>query len=229
MKTIGIIGGMGPLATTDLYRKIILCTGAKNDRDNIPLLIDNNTRIPDRTCAILHGGESPVDEIVSSAKKLAAMGADFLLMHCNTSHYFYDEISYRVDVPIVHMINETCADMQHRDITCAALLATDGTVQTGVYDNVFANSGITLLKPDAAGQAAVMSLIYDGVKAGAETFDTTAFCTAVDNLKAQGAQVVLFGCTELPLAFSMYNIPATDVIDPTLILAKTAVSMAKNT
>ena len=99
-KAIGIIGGMGPMATLDLFRKVLDSTDAHSDAEHIRLYMDCHTGVPDRTKAILAGGESPVPYIVESAKKLAAIGAELLLIPCKTSHYFYDEIAAASPVPV---------------------------------------------------------------------------------------------------------------------------------
>ena len=87
-KTIGILGGMGPLATADLFEKITLLTKAETDRDHIRVYIDSNTNIPDRTAAILNGGADPVPEMADALKHLEQCGADCVIMPCNTAHYF---------------------------------------------------------------------------------------------------------------------------------------------
>lgn len=109
-KTIGILGGMGPLATSDLFKKIIDVTDVDKDQDYPRVLIDNNTNIPDRTMAILHGGESPVPEMVRSTTVLSEMGADVLIIPCNTAHYFYNVIADSVTIPVLNMIKETAAE-----------------------------------------------------------------------------------------------------------------------
>ena len=135
-KTIGIIGGMGPMATVDLYRKIVDYTAASKDSEHIHVYIDSNTDIPDRTEAILHGGKDPVPEMVGSAIRLECMGADFLLIPCNTAHYFYDKICPMVHIPILNMLEETALEVKRQSIACVGLLATDGTIESGVYDQV---------------------------------------------------------------------------------------------
>ena len=104
---IGIIGGMGPLATCDLMNKIIRFTDAQKDQDHIRICVDSNTNIPDRTTAILHHGKTPVPELVKSALRLEAMGAQLLIMSCNTAHYFYNDVIPYLDVPFMSMIEET--------------------------------------------------------------------------------------------------------------------------
>ena len=224
-KVIGIIGGMGPLATADLFKKIVLNTKAEKDQDHIRVLIDNNTNIPDRTGAILKGGKDPVPELTKSAKALSDMGADLLIMPCNTAHYFHKSVQDAVEIPVLHMIELTMEALKAQGVKKAGLLATDGTIRSGIYQNVFDKSDITLIKPDEKGQSAVMSLIYDGVKASKWDFDTTEVKKAMESLIDMGAEVLILGCTELPLAKEMYNLDYPSV-DPTLELAKGAIRAA---
>lgn len=224
-KTIGIIGGMGPLATADLFEKIILHTKASRDQDHLRVLIDSNTNIPDRTAAILHGGADPVPELAASARGLERHGAELLLMPCNTAHHFYDAVQASVSVPVLHMIRLTAQALRERGVAAAGLLATDGTVQAGVYQRCFAGSGIRLLTPDGPGQRAIMDMIYQGVKAGRRDYDAGAAGAAMEALLRQGAETLILGCTELPLAVKLYGI-GLPVTDPTLELALAAIHQA---
>ncbi|MCE5235153.1 MAG: amino acid racemase [Clostridiaceae bacterium] len=224
-KTIGIIGGMGPLAGADLLEKIIRVTEAKTDGEHIPVFLHSNTAIPDRTAAILSNGPSPVKEIVRSALALESVGAEVLAMACNTAHYFYEEITAFLHVELIHMPRETAlaaADMGYKK---AALLATDGTARSGVYTRAFEDTGVSLLLPDGGGQAAVMDMIYRGVKAGASVWDTRAVLAAMRRLGDLGAELFILGCTELPIAFTRFGIEAK-TLDPTMVLAKKAVVCA---
>jgi aspartate racemase len=224
-KTIGILGGMGPMATADLFKKIINCTAASKDSEHIHVYIDSNTDIPDRTDAILHGGKDPLPEMVGSAIRLECMGADFLLIPCNTAHYFYDKICAMVHIPVLNMLEETAREVKRQNISCVGLLATDGTIESGVYDRVFESYGIRVLHPGTLGQQNVMDLIYKGVKAGKQDINLNGFYGALDELKQKGAETLILGCTELPIAFSMYNIQYKN-IDPTAVLARSAVVYA---
>ena len=198
-KVIGILGGMGPLATADLFQKITLHTAASCDQDHPRVCIDSNTNISDRTAALLHGGADPVPEMVKSAQRLESIGADLLIMPCNTAHNFYDAVASSVSIPVLHMIAITRDALKSRGVKCAGLLATDGTVQTGIYQRTFEGSGVELLTPDnTEDQSAVMDIIYNGVKAGDLTHDATAFRAACEHLLARGAEVLILGCTELP-------------------------------
>lgn len=221
-KTIGIIGGMGPLATCDLMEKIIARTGAENDQENLHLVVDCNTEIPDRTEAILNQGESPVPQLVRSGIKLQGMGADVLVMSCNTAHYFYDCVIPYLDIPLLHMIRETGSYLRGQGVRRAGLLATDGTVRSRVYQEALEQVGISPLIPDAAGQRSVMDLIYHGVKAGRREYDTQDFRRTVERLLGQGAERLILGCTELPLAVKWYGL-SYPAADPTEVLAEAAI------
>lgn len=224
-QVIGILGGMGPLATVDLFEKITLHTAADCDQHHPRVCIDSNTNIPDRTEALLRGGASPVDELVKSAQRLEAAGADFLIMPCNTAHCFYQQLSRRTNLPVLNMIAITREALKSRGVRCAGLLATDGTVQSGIYQSTFAGSGIELLVPEGEAQRAVMGVAYDGVKAGRADYDAAPFRRACEALLAQGAEVLILGCTELPLAFALYHLDYPNV-DPTLELALAAIRAA---
>ena len=224
-KTIGIIGGMGPLATADLFEKIVGHTKASCDQEHLHVVIDSNTNIPDRTAALLHGGADPLPELVKSAGRLEKMGADVLIMPCNTAHNYYDGIAAAVSVPVLHMVRLTAQALVERGVKKAGLLATDGTVRTGIYQKSFAGSGVELLTPDEAGQRAVMEMIYQGVKAGDMAFDAQPARQAMERLLAAGAEVLILGCTELPLAVKLYGI-ALPAVDPTLELALEAIRFA---
>ncbi len=224
-KTVGIIGGMGPLATADLFTKLINMTDAASDADHMHILIDNNPKTPDRTGAILHGTESPLPYLVRSAERLQTAGADFLLIPCITSHFFFSELIKRVRLPIMNMIEETAKVLLQREMRKVIVLATDGTRSSCVFDTVFSNYGIEILYPSNEAQSALMDVIYKGVKAGTANWDTSLLNAEINRLSALGAEAVILGCTELPLAAQMYGIVGT-LVNPTDILARAAVVYA---
>ena len=221
-RAIGILGGMGPLATCDLFKKIVEITDADCDQKHAHVLIDNNTDISDRTEAILHHGANPVPEMVKSAVRLQNMGANVLIMPCNTAHYYYPQILPFVDIPFLHMPNETAKYIKRMGIEKIGLLATDGTIQSGIYNKAFETAGIDVCIPDEEGQKSVMSVIYDGVKAGNHDIDLDPFRGTMDRLFAQGAQVMVLACTELPVAFQKFSLNSPN-IDPTMVLAASAI------
>ena len=223
-KTIGILGGMGPLATADLFQKIVLLTKADTDREHIRVYIDSNANIPDRTAAILSGGENPVPEMASALRHLEACGADCIIMPCNTAHYFLPRLQAMTKIPFLSILTaaaEACkAQFPGKTV---GNLATRGTLAANLYQEALAQAGVPYLVPDAPAQDALMRVIYDGVKAGKGPDSYRAdFLTVLEQMSAGGAEVFLLGCTELPLAAEALNI-ALPTVDPTAELAKASI------
>ena len=223
-KTIGILGGMGPLATADLFQKIVLLTKADTDREHIRVYIDSNANIPDRTAAILSGGEDPVPEMASALRHLEACGADCIIMPCNTAHYFLPRLQAMTKIPFLSILTaaaEACkAQFPGKTV---GILATRGTLAANLYQEALAQAGVPYLVPDAPTQDALMRVIYDGVKAGKGPDSYRAdFLTVLEQMSAGGAEVFLLGCTELPLAAEALNI-ALPTVDPTAELAKASI------
>lgn len=158
-KTIGIIGGMGPMATVDLMKKVILATDAREDQEHIPILVDNNTNIPDRTAAILGEGEDPLPELLKSADRLTDAGADFLIMGCNTAHYFLPRMMPHLKVPFVNMIEETASFCAREGFKKVGLLASAGTCKSGIYQRALAEAGVEAVQPQGAAEEAVHAMI----------------------------------------------------------------------
>lgn len=223
-KTIGILGGMGPLATADLYRKIIEHTRADRDSEHIRVYIDGNAAIPDRTAAILHGGEDPVPEMLSALRHLEACGADCIIMPCNTAHYFLPRLREQTALPILDMQRITAAVCRERfPGKTAAILATDGTVQSGLYDRALDAEGVRWIHPGEYEQKTLMHLIYDVVKASRPMEPEKEHWDAIlDTLRGQGADLFILGCTELPVLAGV--LPSEGpFLDPTDELAKAAI------
>lgn len=226
MKTIGIIGGMGPLATVHLFERIVLRTDAASDQEHIRVLIDNNTDIPDRTKAILYGGENPVTEIIKSAKFLEQGGADFLIMPCNTAHYFIDTIKKSVNIPFVNMLEETAEYTydKYGSGTVVGILATDGTIKSGIYENCYSKVGIKTVVPEKT-QESVMRFIYDVIKRGNYQEGTDLLFQGVNELKEKGADTFLLGCTELSSAQYLFDFKGP-FVNPLEILAEASILKA---
>lgn len=225
MKTVGILGGMGPLATVDLFAKITRLTKAANDQEHLHILIDSNTNIPDRTRAISENGASPVKEMVRSALRLENMGADFLIIPCNTAHYFINRIKSFTRLPFINMIEETAKEAKRSGVSYAGLLATKGTIKTKLYTEAFVRQGVNLITPSEENEKHIMNLIYHGVKAGVSRYPLDGVNRTLKEMKNQGVEKFILGCTEMPLAVQMYHMDIP-VIDPTEILARRTIECA---
>jgi len=226
MKTIGIMGGMGPMATVDLMKKIILATPASKDQEHIPMLVDNNSQIPDRTKAIMGQGASPAPEMVKTAKRLMMAGADFIIIACNTAHYFLPEILPQISIPVLSIIDVTTNSALEKGFKSVGLLATTGTVSTGLYQKKLEASGIQCITPPTDKQHLIDDMIYQGVKANNENYDTRAVKELLAEMQNAGAEAFILGCTEVPVAVSMYKLQG-EFIDATDELAKAAIKFAK--
>lgn len=226
-KSIGIIGGMGPLATVNLMQKIIKNDNGQNDQEFTHVYVDCNTSIPDRTEAILNNGANPLQQIVISARKLEKMGADILVMPCNTAHYFYDSIQQSVNIPLINMIEETCKELNKQNIKCVGLLATNGTIKSNIYAKTMKKYNIKLVRPNKKEQEVITDIIYKCVKNNNFNYDISLFLKLVEKMLSSGANKLVLGCTELPIIFEHYCLKY-NTIDPTLILAKTALNLSLN-
>lgn len=226
MKTVGIIGGMGPLATVDLYRRIVLRTKALKDQDHIHVIIDSNTNIPDRTKAIIANGEDPTVELIKSAKILEAAGADFLIMPCNTAHYFIDVIKESVHIPFVNMLEETVnyTNDKYGEYITVGIMATDGTIKSKIYEDYFKKLGIKTVIPEET-QEKIMKFIYEVIKSGRYDEGTELFYDCVSELKEKGANAFLLGCTELSSAQYLFNFEGP-FINPIEVLTEASIKFA---
>lgn len=224
-KTLGIIGGMGPAATVDMLDKIVRYTDAASDREHIRVYVDVNTTIADRTASIKGTGPSCLPAICESAKKLADMGADYLILSCNTAHYYLDEIRATIDRPILSIVDAVTEYVTDHGINTVALLATEGTMLGRVYTDTLEHAGVKVVLPTEEEQKVAMKAIYDVKEMGAERTDTTALNDVVRHFGEQGAKTVILACTEFPLIVDKM----TDVVtylDATEILVRKAIRTA---
>lgn len=224
-KTLGILGGMGPSATVDLFKMIVDNTEASSDQEHIHILIDCNTNIPDRTEAILHGAESPVKELTRSARTLEDAGADFLIIPCNTAHYFIDSVRSSVNIPVLNMIEITGREIQKRGLSDAIILCTEGTRATNIYKDTLLLLGVNAIYPDDELQKEVTHIIYEGVKKGEPSLDPSHFNLLLRKLEEEYHAISVLGCTELPLAVPAYGLEG-NFINPTYLLAREAIVYA---
>lgn len=231
-KICGVIGGVGPSATADFYKLVIAHTPATKDQEHLRVLIDSHPQIPDRTKAILEGGETPMQHMLESAQLLQKAGADFLVCPCNTAHYFFEELQAKIDIPLVSMIEETAKYLQKNNINKAGLLSTSGTAKSGIYQNILGRFGIDVFIPEESGIKAEMEAIYgeQGIKAGVQYEKTEQnkklFKLAIDQMRAHNIDGVIMGCTEIPLCLEASDCDL-QLINPTAVLAQAVVDRCR--
>ncbi len=228
-KIVGILGGMGPEATADLFLKIIRSTPIKRDQDHIRVIIDSNSKIPDRIQAVYGNGESPFPQMLDSARLLASAGAEIILIACNGAHMFFGELRDALDsVLFLNIMDETakhCLE-KHHGVSKYGLLATDATIRGRLYEKSFNACGLRIEAPDQSNQAIVMDCIYK-FKSGIPAEKLRApLIDAGRSLLASGAEGIILGCTELPMIIREGDLPAP-IVDPTMALALAAVNKSR--
>ena len=218
----GIIGGMGPMATELFYKMLIEKTDAEKDQDHLNTIILGHAAMPDRTEAILSGDKEKIarirDLLFEDAVTLEKLGCRAIGVTCNTAHYFVDMISDRINVPFIHMIKEAAAETA-RLIPGGkvAILATDGTISTGLYQKALAEAGVVPFVPQADVQALVMHEIYDCIKAGRPA-DRESWAVIDRHLRELGCRKALLACTELSVIRAAEGLPDF-YLDPMEIMA----------
>jgi len=199
--TIGILGGMGPMATVDFMQKIIQQTPAETDQDHLPLLVHSVPQIPDRTACLMRGQPSPLNALRSGLKTLLDAGVGCIAIPCNTAHFWHRDLAGLSPVPVLHIAEACCRCLQQQNTASAGLLATDGTLKAGFYPEVMESAGISLTLPDRHLQQQTMQGIYQ-VKAGQIREGGQHLLRCMNALLDTGVERVIFGCTEIPLALA---------------------------
>ena len=198
-KILGVLGGLGPMATAYYLELMIKMTDAATDQEHLQSIVMNFPTVPDRTAYILgRSKESPLEPMIALGQQLKAMGAGVIATPCITAHYFHQSLQEGIGLPMIHGIECIARQLAQGGISRVGLMATDGTVQSGIFQRQVEEQGMELILPDAEGQKAVMRLIYDQVKAGKQP-ELSLFESVRDQLRSKGAQVVVLGCTELSL------------------------------
>ncbi|MBT3836384.1 amino acid racemase [Candidatus Woesearchaeota archaeon] len=226
MKTIGILGGMGPEATNKLATLITSLTPVSKDQDHVPVISFNNSQIPHRINAIFHNTKSPVPEMIRMAKGLEMLGADFLIIPCNTAHYFIPEIQTHINIPFINMMDETVKFIvnNYPDTKKVGILGTNLTIKMGLYENPLMEKGIEVVIPSEDEEEKVMEAIY-GIKGGLKDKGKAILIDAAKNLIESGAEVIIAGCTEIPLVLHQENLNFI-LLDPSKIVAESAINLA---
>ena len=221
---LGVLGGMGPQATNTFYQFVIDRTDARTDQEHVNALILSDSGMPDRTSAILSGGaarEAVYRRLLAGARLLENAGCTCIAVPCNTSHFFLDRVQEQIGIPILHMIRETARLLASQGLKRPGILATDGTIQTELYQKEFSAAEIQAVIPSPQAQELVMSLIYDDIKAGRDG-DPQKFAAVHQDLLAQGCDCGVLACTELSVFADKHHLPPF-YTDAMAVLAQRAV------
>lgn len=219
-KSLGIIGGMGPKATSVFFDKIVNSTVAHKDQEHINMVILNHSTLPDRTEAILtNTGETFLEAIKSDFKLLEAAGVANIAIPCNTSHYFYEDLQKMTHISIINMVDETVREIYEKygENTKVGILATNGTIRTGIYKKVCEKYNLELHSPNDAIQGKVMDIIYNGVKSELDVDPGELESLIVELVENEGCKCVILACTELSCIklsdeVAKYSIDAMNVL-----------------
>jgi aspartate racemase len=220
---LGVIGGMGPLATADFFRKLIDATPARDDDEHIPVLIHSVPQVPSRPAAILRGGPSPLPALIAARNRLLGAGATLLAMPCNTAHYWYEELIAGCEVPFVHIV-DAVADVLPAGTRELGIVATRATLRARVFEQRLAGRCIALSAPDEATYDRAVQPAIDAVKRGATEEGGRLLEPVIAAELARGAAAVVLACTELPIALDAIASPLrARCIDSTDALARACV------
>ena len=223
-KCVGVLGGMGPDATVDFMAKVISLTPAEKDQDHVHMIVDQNPKVPNRHDAILADGEDPGPVMAEMAQRLETAGADFLVIPCNSAFGFASVVAGAVSIPLVSIVDVTV--QASAGFSGVRLLATDGCLQSRVYQDAFAAAGIAAELPDKDELAELMALL-NGIKGGYRgervARGMAALATA---LAGRGAEAIIAGCTEIPLVLDEHSLDVP-LISSTDVLAARTVAIAR--
>lgn len=228
---LGVLGGMGPAATVDFMEKVIDCTGADTDQENIPMIVCSASNIPDRTAYILGNGPDPLPDMIVAVRRLERAGATRIAIPCNTAHYWHAALQAVTPLPILHIVEVVC-DVLEREPNAKArgpigILATHGTLAAGIYSQHLAERGFSSLQPQGDDQHEVMRAI-GLVKAGCTTEAVEPLMRQAQKLWDRGCSVVVMACTEIPVALAHRpEVAQGRLLDATDELAKACVALYK--
>lgn len=211
MYKLGVIGGMGPLATVKFYDKIVLNTEAHNDNEHIDLIVLNHSTMPDRTKCIIENKDTEfLNEIKKDLEILERIGIDVVAIPCNTSHYFYDEFKNFTNLKIINMIEETILEIKRRGIKKVAVFGTLGTLNSKVYNKYAKENGIEVKELFLEDKKTVMDIIYKIKETNnLESKDFVEILNRYCNDKTIG----IIACTELSLLDIPKNLNTIDALD----------------
>ena len=222
-KALGILGGLGPMASVYFYELITKHTRASCDQDHLDVIVLSGAGTPDRTSYITgKSDESPLDAMIKGVRTLYKAGAELIAVPCNTAQYFYEELSRAVPIEVMNIVRETAEHAKKKGAVKLGVLATDGTLVAGSYKHECDRLGMEYVIPSEDGQKTLMDIIYKSIKKSSAP-DVDTFNRIVKDLTDRGCDHIILGCTELSL-IPRDRIQGNDkIIDSLSVLAKNAI------
>lgn len=224
--TVGVMGGLGPMASVYFYKMVVDMTDAKTDQEHVDMIITNRATTPDRSAYILgQSSDNPVFKLIGDARGLEKFGVDFIVITCNTAHYFYEKINESVEIPVLSIVEETVKYAKENGHKKLGILATTGNINTELYQSMCKRFDMDYFILDDKRQEKVMEIIYDDIKSG-KPADMDKFYKLVDHLKENGCDGIVLGCTELSILKNDNNLDGGFYIDSLEVLARQTIIKA---
>jgi aspartate racemase len=229
-RMLGVLGGMGPLASAHFMTRLTQLTPALRDQDHIPTVLWSDPRVPDRTNTHIPGAEDPLPALLRGIAGLRQAGADAIVVACNTAHGWYEPISDAARVPVLHIVDATNAEL-----CCHAappgpvgLMATDAMLAMRLYQDGLEAQGWRCLVPSAETMDSLVTPAIAMIKANQVSEARAPLAACAEELVRQGAVAIILACTEIPLAFQSGGCPGVPLVDSIDALAKAAVAWWRN-
>jgi len=227
-RVLGVLGGMGPLASAEFMRRLTLLTPAERDQDHVPAVLWSDPRVPDRTAARLAGGEDPTPALIRGLRGLEAAGCGAVAIPCNTAHGWFDAMQAATRLPILHIVDAGAEELARLGVEdgTVGVMGTAGTLAMRLYQDRLATRGYDCAVPSEAEMSRLVTPAIAAVKAGDVAGAYAPLAEAATLLASRGARAVVLGCTEIPLALAAgpaLPFPVCDTLDA---LARAAIRWA---
>ena len=215
-KRLGILGGMGPAASAEFVNRLIAQTPATCDQEHIPFVLWNNPQVPDRSTSLRNEDDRPLPFLLDGIKILKAARCDLIVIPCNTAHFWYDDM-VKLKVPIVHIVDSVADALRNVNVTgTIGVMGTQATVELGLYQYKLNKAGWSCIVPTKEEMNTLVQPAIDLIKGGKLLEAQLPLMKVIHSLIDRGAQAVVLGCTELPLAIKISSengVPLINSID----------------
>ena len=228
MKRLGILGGMGPAASAEFVNRLIAQTPASCDQEHIPFVLWNNPQVPDRSTSLRNEDDRPLPFLLQGIQVLKAVGCDLVVIPCNTAHFWYDDM-IKLKVPIVHIVDSVADALRDAGVENGTIgvMGTQATVELGLYQQKLNESGWDCIVPTKEEMDTLVQPAIDMIKGGKILESQLSIIKVIHSLIDRGAQAVVLGCTELPLAIKIASEKGVPIINSIDSLVKSAIKNFK--